>query len=86
MTSIWILVVTRHVLKSINQLINQIFKLNYILKISPFTKVFLNLFVLISGQILFIIWQVFLSDPSTKTVNFVWFLNGRKPTVRTANV
>ena len=36
--------------------------------------------------LLFIIWQVFLSSPSTKIEHFDWFLSGRKPTVRTAQV
>lgn len=31
--------------------------------------------------LLFIMWQVFLSGPSTKTEHFVWFLSDRKPTV-----
>lgn len=36
--------------------------------------------------LLFIMWQVFLSGPSTKTEHFVWFLSDRKPTVRAAQV
>lgn len=36
--------------------------------------------------LLFIMWQVFLSGPSTKTEHFVWFLSDRKPTVQAAQV
>lgn len=36
--------------------------------------------------LLFIMWQVFLSGPSTKTEHFVGFLSDRKPTVRAAQV